>query len=154
MGLDQYLYRRHYVEQWDHIAPEKQFSVTVTQGGEPYEAIDPKRVTFVTETICYWRKANEIHRWFVDNVQDGNDDCREYYVTREQLEELLVIVEAVLEDPSQAAELLPTQPGFFFGSTDYDDWYFENLKHTKTMLREALDRPKALMSDYFYRASW
>ena len=25
--------------------------------------------------IASWRKANAIHKWFVDNVQDGVDDC-------------------------------------------------------------------------------
>ena len=37
------------------------------------------RVTF-TEMVGYWRKANHIHKWFVDNVQEGIDDYREYYV--------------------------------------------------------------------------
>ena len=40
----------------------------------------------------YWRKANHIHQWFVENIQDGNDDCREYYVPRERLKELLEIL--------------------------------------------------------------
>ena len=37
------------------------------------------------EEVGYWRKANQIHKWFVDNVQDGVDDCGEYKVTKEQL---------------------------------------------------------------------
>jgi hypothetical protein len=45
------------------------------------------RVTF-SEMVGYWRKANHIHKWFVDNVQEGNDDCHEYYVSIEQLHEL------------------------------------------------------------------
>lgn len=45
------------------------------------------RVTF-TEMVGYWRKANHIHKWFVDNVQDGNDDCHEYYVPIKKLHEL------------------------------------------------------------------
>jgi hypothetical protein len=43
---------------------------------------------FVTATVGYWRKANQVHRWFVENVQDGVDDCGRYEVTRDQLEEL------------------------------------------------------------------
>lgn len=38
--------------------------------------------------VAYWRKANAIHKWFVDNVQDGKDDCREYDVDLDNLEEL------------------------------------------------------------------
>ena len=38
--------------------------------------------------VAYWRKANAIHGWFVDNIQDGVDDQNEYYVSKEKLEEL------------------------------------------------------------------
>lgn len=41
-----------------------------------------------TENVGYWRKANYIHRWFVDNVQNGNDDCKEYCVSIKKLHEL------------------------------------------------------------------
>lgn len=39
-------------------------------------------------TAIYWRKANAIHKWFVDNVQYGEDDCGSYEVSVEQLLEL------------------------------------------------------------------
>lgn len=52
-----------------------------------------------TKEIGYWRKANAIHRWFVENVQNGEDDCRDYFVTKEQLTELLNLVNQVLADP-------------------------------------------------------
>jgi hypothetical protein len=45
------------------------------------------RVTF-SEMVGYWRKDNHIHKWFVDKVQGGEDDCKEYYVSIEQLREL------------------------------------------------------------------
>jgi hypothetical protein len=45
------------------------------------------RVEF-SEMVGYWRKDNHIHRWFLENVQGGEDDCREYYVSIEQLHEL------------------------------------------------------------------
>ncbi len=51
----------------------------------------------IMDQIGYWRKANEIHNWFVENVQDGEDDCcyhRE--VTQEDLEELLNVCNKVL----------------------------------------------------------
>ena len=34
------------------------------------------------ESFGYWRKANQIHKWFVDNVQGGIDDCRPYPVSQ------------------------------------------------------------------------
>ena len=32
--------------------------------------------TFVE--IGYWRKSNQIHKWFVDNIQEGVDNCATY----------------------------------------------------------------------------
>ena len=121
MGLDMYLSKRHYVPRWDHIPAEKQFAVTVTRGGEPFPAIKPERVTYVTEQVGYWRKANEIHRWFMNNVQDGEDNCQPFPVDAEELRKLLATVTAVLDRKEKPEEALPTQSGFFFGGTDYDD---------------------------------
>jgi len=88
--------------------------------------------------VIYWRKANAIHQWFVSNVQDGSDDCEEYEVTLEQLIELKDLCEEILENEELAEELLPTQSGFFFGSTDYDEWYFENISKTHECLIDLL----------------
>ena len=74
----------------------------------------------------------------MDKVQDGEDDCGHYYVSREQLQELLDAVTAVLADHSKASELLPSQGGFFFGSTDFDEYYFEDLEYTKKELTRVL----------------
>ena len=48
--------------------------------------------------VGYWRKANHIHKWFVDNVQNGIDDCKRYFVEREELKELLEICKQVLKE--------------------------------------------------------
>lgn len=45
--------------------------------------------TSIYDEVAYWRKANQVHKWFVDHVQDGVDDCGNYGVTQEQLEDLL-----------------------------------------------------------------
>ena len=153
-GLDMYLYKRHYVQRWDHIPAEKQFAVTVTRGGEPFPAIKPERVTYVTEQVGYWRKANEIHRWFVNNVQDGEDNCQPFPVDAEELRKLLATVTAVLDRKEKPEEALPTQSGFFFGGTDYDDYYWEDLARTKLLLEGILAEPDADKADYIYRASW
>lgn len=72
----------------------------------------------VSVTVAYWRKANAIHKWFVDNVQNGEDDCGDYSVSREQLESLISICNKVLQNNDLAEKLLPPQSGFFFGSTE------------------------------------
>lgn len=52
----------------------------------------------IIEEIGYWRKVNQIHNWFVENVQNGVDDC-DYHneVTKEDLEELLDICQRVID---------------------------------------------------------
>ena len=103
--------------------------------------------------VGYWRKANQIHQWFVDNVQEGVDNCATYYVSREQLEELKTICEEVLKHPEKAEELLPTQEGFFFGTTEYDEWYFDDIQETIEICEWCLDERKEY--DYFeYHSSW
>src|ERR1017187_4553583 len=50
--------------------------------------------------VAYWRKANAIHGWFVNNVQNGIDQCQESVVTREQLNELLSVCYEVIKSTS------------------------------------------------------
>ena len=107
--------------------------------------------------VYYWRKANAIHQWFVDNIQNGNDDCEDYRVTQKDLQILIDTLRDVYnslcnkemitkkvqdgsieyeikvfkeEDLEIAKQLLPTQEGFFFGGTQYDEYYFEDIKKT------------------------
>lgn len=101
--------------------------------------------------VGYWRKANAIHQWFIDNVQQGVDNCATYAVGKEELEELKSLCEEVINKPEIANEKLPTQSGFFFGSTEYDEFYFNDLQDTI----EIIDKCLALDYDYFeYCSSW
>jgi hypothetical protein len=102
--------------------------------------------------VGYWRKANAIHDWFVKNVQNGTDDCGKYEVSREQLQELLDLCLQVLRDTTKAAGLLPTRGGFFFGSTEYNHYYFEDLELTVDILKNALALPERW--DFYYQSSW
>jgi hypothetical protein len=182
MGLDMYLNKMNYVKNWQHQPKETHHHVLVTQDGKPCTHIVPRRITYVVEEVAYWRKANAIHRWFVGNVQDGNDDCRGYRVSRDQLSRLredcgrvlaastliaakitngeryengkmVPILEdgKTIEDASVAQELLPTQAGFFFGSTDYDEHYYEDLVYTRDVLDKLLAEPG---DEFEYHSSW
>lgn len=51
----------------------------------------------IFEEVAYWRKANSIHNWFVQNVQEDVDDCDMYEVTKDKLEELLNLVKGVVD---------------------------------------------------------
>ena len=106
----------------------------------------------VEVTCAYWRKANQIHKWFVDNVQDGNDNCGEYYVSQNQLQELLDLVNRALAERNPT--LLSPQGGFFFGSTDIDEWYWRDLENTKTKLERIFDLPQLSDLSFYYSSSW
>jgi len=150
MGLDMYLHKKTYVKYWEHNGDDN-YEVTVTKAGKPTN-INPKKVSYITEEVGYWRKANQIHDWFVRNVQDGVDDCRNAYVTREKLQELLDVCRIVSIDKDKAKDLLPTASGFFFGNTNYDEYYFEDINSTVEILEEALSDETA--DEFEYHSSW
>jgi len=149
MGLDMYLNKRTYVQHWEHNGDDN-YEVTVTKGGEPTK-INPKKVKYIIEEAGYWRKQNQIHRWFVENVQEGIDNCGEYYVSKEDLQTLLDLCQKVKADHSLADSLLPSASGFFFGGTEYDEWYFDGIDNTIQILEEALEDGNG---EYLYSSSW
>ena len=139
----------------------------------------------ITDNVAYWRKANQIHKWFVDNVQDGIDNCGNYLLTKEDVEELLHTTKLVLDscelidgkvtngyrfengkevpileygkviaDTNVAEELLPSSSGFFFGSTDYDQWYYKDLVNTIEQLEKILEETDFDKEYLFYNSSW
>jgi hypothetical protein len=149
MGLDMYLDKRTYVQYWEHNGDDN-YEVKVTKGGEPTK-INPKKVKYIIEEAGYWRKQNQIHRWFVENVQKGIDNCGDYYVSKEELETLLELCRKVKADNSLADSLLPSASGFFFGGTEYDEWYFNGIDNTIQILEEALADGHG---EYYYSSSW
>lgn len=111
------------------------------------------KISYIQTEVGYWRKANAIHKWFVTNVQNGVDDCGEYYASKEMLKELLVLCEAIIADKSKAPELLPATNGFFFGSNEYDEFYFRDVKYTIKTIINALNANNDY-SSFYYRSSW
>ena len=73
---------------------------------------------------------------------------------RDKLIELRELCLSVIRQPVSAVDTLPTQPGFFFGSYEYDEWYMEDLKLTVKQLDAILDSTKDVWVDFIYRASW
>ena len=157
MGLDMYLKKKTWVGN-QYKSPEEQIKIDIPK-------VQQSRVSEVVETVGYWRKANAIHAWIVKNVQKGEDDGKEYYIEKAHLEALLETVEKVLAtetdgqiDDVVAEELLPTQGGFFFGSTEYDSGYVDDLKLTKKIVEEVLKEYNQQLAEdiceLYYRASW
>lgn len=152
MGLDMYLNNKKYIGanyEHNHITG----NIDLYGDGKKID-INLNKVTYITERVAQWRKANAIHNWFVTNVQEGVDDCKEYYVSLEQLETLLNDVDQVLENHDLAESILPTKSGFFFGNTEYDEYYFDNLKYTKEILSEIIQNKNLYQDEFYYSSSW
>lgn len=165
IGLDMYLSAKKYVskrEGYGQGAPANPLFEKVIDGSGLAEYCTDESVSIYGATVAvnaaYWRKANQIHNWFVNNVQDGNDNCGEYYVTDEQLEELRSLCNEVLAnrgDTSIAEDLLPPASGFFFGSTDFDEWYYGDIEYTATRLKELLEmKGNNYDVSFYYQSSW
>lgn len=151
MGLDMYFTARRYLWSYPEDGPDAKKAAKLREFFP--ELPDHAEFKNVEVEFGYWRKANAIHKWFVDNVQGGEDECKDTYVGREDIAKLLNAVETVLADKSRAEELLPTQSGFFFGDTSYDEYYFRNLDDTREIMRAALD-DKMKKWDFYYHSSW
>jgi hypothetical protein len=185
MGLDMYLYAEQYVSGYDFQPEERsaKYKALVELFGAAGVVDENTPSAFAKFTVGYWRKANAIHQWFVDNVQNGVDDCGNYYVGREQLLDLRETCKAVLNsleledgkvyagrsykdgkvedhyvegkvatNDEVAKELLPAQDGFFFGGTDYDEWYAQCLQDTADIIDRVLDLGTEW--DFEYHSSW
>lgn len=150
MGLDMYLDRHVYVGgNFEHNNVKG--NILLHKGDNTIE-IKSNEVKYIVTELAYWRKANHIHNWFVRNVQDGVDNCGTYYVSKEQLRQLVKACQDVLADRDKAEEILPTCIGFFFGSTEYDEYYFDQCRYTITALSKLTQDNYEV--EYYYHASW
>ena len=154
MGLDMYLSGKKYMSKYfdaedtGRIAKVNEVFGVVGEEDGDYGA---QEVEF---RLAYWRKANAIHKWFVDKCQDGVDECQETYLDREQLQELVDTCKQVLANMTLAESLLPSASGFFFGGTDYDEYYKQDLEYTVKRLEKILNDPALTKFDFYYQSSW
>lgn len=174
MGLDMYLYARKYFSSF--LNPEHEDAmIDILKKCD----LSPEQATYyanesmtVAIKVGYWRKANAIHKWFVDHAQDGEDNCAEYYVAREQLEALKEECKQVLHYknapvhpgagvfldeeiiPPEAEWPLPPAEGFFFGTIDRDEYYYTDIKNTIRMIEDLLANPELEDWEFYYRSSW
>jgi hypothetical protein len=145
MGLDMYLEGERFL--WSEEREKHK---------DKFAEVFPETANFGVEKVIiqagYWRKANHIHKWFVDNIQNGEDNCNRYYVDREQLAELSDICRQVINKEANAIDVLPTESGFFFGNTEYDEYYMEVLKNTVEIIEKCLKLSHEW--DFYYQSSW
>ena len=153
MGLDMSLFKRYYIGsayEWNNVTGNIEI---FTNGTKLDIGINDIKYVDCNDSV-YWRKANMIHKWFVDHCQDGKDDREPYYVSSEQLCELLNACLKIKSNPELAREILPTQKGFFFGGTDYDEDYFSDIEYTIKKLSMLNLMGEDYSFDYYYKSSW
>ena len=169
MGLDQYLeirndeYRsKYHQDNGSDLALE--YPKDITEFIPNLTDLTISRQT--NYEVGYWRKASHIHNWFMQNCADRDeydnpiDDCSPIEITVDKLEKLLDDCKRVLADHSLASSLLPTADGFFFGSTDYSEYYFDEIERTIEIIEPVLKfaKHKLEIEDYvwevYYQASW
>jgi hypothetical protein len=154
MGLDMHLRQEIYVSTYNHSKSKQK--------------IDKLGLPFVAECayyqifgqVAYWRNANQIHNWFVKNIQNGEDDCEKYFVPNSKLIELLELVNYVWNNFYVNGEInielinekLPPKSGFFFSSTDVDESYKQDLEYTKKILERITTSEHFKNSDFYYRS--
>jgi hypothetical protein len=207
IGLDMYLTARKYIGgDHEHRGVRGSIKITAQQvvfdqqtakyvpkiGTNPRVVIELDDMSLVSEIefkAAYWRKANAIHRWFVEECQEGVDECQTTYLEREKLESLLAkckLAKKLIEDGGtekgevecglhlgpngewipkvepgtvylgveKAADVLPTTSGFFFGSTDYDQWYVQDIDNTIEQLEAVFANPLFDECCFYYHSSW
>lgn len=87
---------------------------------------------------AYFRKVNFIYAFFEHSgLIDHDTECALF--KKSDIEELIHKCQMVLtnrKDLVFVENALPTQSGFFFGSTDYDDWYFNDVKDCMRQMKK------------------
>ena len=137
MGLDIYFFKRKQVEEEPTIETLKTglddalfFITNRDDFNAEYieEFVNRQKEKFgLDRKVGYLRKVNFIYRYFGNRIDTNTMECE---VTKEDLKDIIAKCKEVLEkeDEETSKNLLPTCSGFFFGSTDYDSYYYDDVK--------------------------
>jgi hypothetical protein len=109
------------------------------------EGVDNSKVNYITEEFLYWRKVHPLHEWFVNKVQEGEDDCGTYLVELDIIKDLIEEIELFIKNPKG-------DDSDFLGETD--DYIVDELVRTYKELNEALLDKSKEDWDFEYHASW
>lgn len=136
MGLDMFLYiqKEKYISAYQN-SDELQYPENILT----YITFKDKCIIDIIKyKVGYWRKANAIHNWIVENCAYGEDCAQEIYINIKQLKLLLDTCNQVLLDHTLASSLLPTKQGFFFDCLDYNEYYYHNIERTIEILNPVI----------------
>lgn len=113
--------------------------------------IDELLAPYDEPTIWYGRKENHIHQWV--EAAAGLDNTNLDYVFIDP-NILLSDLKTVLDNHDLAPKILPTRSGFFFGDTEYSDYYFEDVKNLYEVLLAEKEEGYFDSCSYFYWSWW
>lgn len=119
-----------------------QFYKTKKQDWKEYQHNENPSIddgTLSLSEIAYFRKVNFLVRYF-----NYEDNLSLIEIDKCQIENLIDVCVEVLEakNASVSEILLPTTSGFFFGSTDYDRYYYESVEEVLLTFRDILKNLK------------
>ena len=151
MGLDMYIYRREKGEevaywrkanailQWiaDHVAEGE------IENCEEYRLTKEDLINLRDTCLKVLSKPE---------LEYKEIDCKEYDPDKGYVNVKRTF--KVLADSSLAEELLPTQDGFFFGSTLYDEYYLDDLRSTVSQINKILDTTDFDKQELMFYAWW
>ena len=144
MGLDITFYKAKRSK--DNETKERLEEIRKALAAEYLKSIDERNSKLIKELedekekinpwnkVAYFRKVNFLIPFF-----GYEENCSNIEIDKYQVEDLIEACKEVLANHDKASFLLPTQAGFFFGSTDYDDWYFDDVESVKTTFESILE---------------
>lgn len=111
------------------------------------------------DEVAYFRKVNFLHKWVEDHLNDGIEtNCQAIPFHLEAMAGLMQTCATVRANPELGPELLPTMSRFFFGSTEYDEWYLKDVADVQNALVDILAYEKGRgepgSGQYVYVSSW
>ena len=118
---------------------------------QPFADTSPDHYTIFKE-VAYWRKFNALHQWFVTHVQLGIDNCGLYELDQDVLRKCHDILEEVFYKKNAFA--LPPTQGFFWGSTEVDDYYWNKVEESIQTMSHLIDNTDWATERLFYQSSW
>lgn len=90
--------------------------------------VDSGVALIYSEADLYYRKVNFLYAFFEEHL---DYDTQMAYVDKDDVDKLVQCCDVVLGNKNMASIVLPTQDGFFFGDTEYNKYYFSDVRKVR-----------------------